>query len=128
VLDFNAIAQGDPHAAGQLLPLLYDELRKSAVTKLAQEKPGLTLDTTALVHEAYLRLLGNDPDKPWQSRRRFIAGAAEAMRQLRVLSEIIAFAFAIVIMGSINQPRPMHLVENCWFAARVISVVVPSYL
>jgi hypothetical protein len=76
-------------------------LRKFAATKLAQEQLGVTLDATALVHEAYLRLIGNDPDKPWQSRRRFIAAAAEAMRQVRFLSEIIAFPPPTVIMGQL---------------------------
>jgi hypothetical protein len=59
------IEAGDPHAAEQLLPLVYDELRKLAAQKLAQEKPGQTLQATALVHEAYLRLVGRDPAQPW---------------------------------------------------------------
>src|SRR6476661_49700 len=69
----NAIEHGDPHAAEQLLPLVYDELRKLAAQKLAQEKPGQTLDATALVHEAYLRLVG---DRQFASRRHFSAAAA----------------------------------------------------
>jgi RNA polymerase sigma factor (TIGR02999 family) len=73
----SAIEQGDPHAAAQLLPLVYDELRKLAAQNLAQEKPGQTLDATALVHEAYLRLVG---DRQFASRRHFFAAAAEAMR------------------------------------------------
>ncbi len=76
------IEQGDPHAAEQLLPLVYDELRKLAAQKLAQEKPGQTLQATALVHEAYLRLLGGDRDKRWDSRGHFFAAAAEAMRRI----------------------------------------------
>jgi RNA polymerase sigma factor (TIGR02999 family) len=80
----NAIEQGDPHAAEQLLPLVYDELRKLAAAKLAQEKPGQTLQTTALVHEAYLRLVGGEPDAHWNSRGHFIAAAAEAMRRILV--------------------------------------------
>jgi hypothetical protein len=60
----NAIDEGDPHAAEQLLPLVYDELRKLAARKLAHEKSGQTLDATALVHEAYLRLVGGDPERP----------------------------------------------------------------
>ena len=78
------IHQGDPHAAGELLPLVYNELRKLAAAKLAQEKPGQTLDATGLVHEAYLRLVG-DQDRPqWQGRAHFFAAAAEAMRRILV--------------------------------------------
>jgi RNA polymerase sigma factor (TIGR02999 family) len=80
----DAIEQGDPHAAEQLLPLVYDELRKLAAQKLAQEKPGQTLQATALVHEAYLRLIGTDPSRPWNSRGHFFAAAAEAMRRILV--------------------------------------------
>lgn len=80
----NAATQGDPLAAGQLLPLLYDELRRLAAQKLAQEKPGQTLDATALVHEAYLRLVGDAPDKAWTGRGHFFAAAAEAMRRILV--------------------------------------------
>jgi RNA polymerase sigma factor (TIGR02999 family) len=76
-----AIEQGDPLAAEQLLPLVYDELRKLAAQKLAQEKPGQTLDATALVHEAYLRLVG---DRQFASRRHFFAAAAEAMRLILI--------------------------------------------
>jgi RNA polymerase sigma factor (TIGR02999 family) len=80
----SAIEGGDPHAAEQLLPLVYDELRKLAAQKLAQEKPGQTLEATALVHEAYLRLMGGDKDKQWDSRGHFFAAAAEAMRRILV--------------------------------------------
>jgi RNA polymerase sigma factor (TIGR02999 family) len=76
-----AIDQGDINAADQLLPLVYDELRKLAAQKLAQEKPGQTLDATALVHEAYLRLVG---DQPFANRRHFFAAAAEAMRRILI--------------------------------------------
>ena len=84
-----AIEQGDPHAAGQLLPLVYDELRRLARQKLAQEKPGQTLEATALVHEAYLRLVAKgDASAPreqhWDSRRHFFAAAAEAMRRILI--------------------------------------------
>ena len=79
-----AMHQGDPHAAEQLLPLVYDELRMLAAQKLAQEKPGQTLQATALVHEAYLRLVGLDPDQSWESRGHFFAAAAEAMRRILV--------------------------------------------
>src|SRR6187455_2393037 len=79
------IEQGDPQAAERLLPLVYDELRKLAARKLAQEKSGQTLQTTALVHEAYLRLVGGagEPDV-WNGRGHFIAAAAEAMRRILV--------------------------------------------
>ena len=77
----SAIEQGDPGAAAQLLPLVYDELRKLAAQKLAREKPGQTLDATALVHEAYLRLVG---DQQFDNRGHFFAAAAEAMRRILV--------------------------------------------
>jgi RNA polymerase sigma factor (TIGR02999 family) len=80
----NAIDQGDPHAASQLLPLVYDELRRLAAQKLAQEKPGQTLDATALVHEAYLRLVGTAQEPHWNSRGHFFAAAAEAMRRILI--------------------------------------------
>jgi RNA polymerase sigma factor (TIGR02999 family) len=85
----NAITQGDAHAAGQLLPLLYDELRTLAAQKLAHETPGQTLQPTALVHEAYLRLVSNgDASAPreakWDGRGHFFAAAAEAMRRILV--------------------------------------------
>src|SRR5262245_48548045 len=76
----SAIEQGDPHAAEQL-PLVYNELRKLAAQKLAQEKPGQTLDATALVHEAYLRLVDVEKAQHWDSRGHFFAAAAEAMRR-----------------------------------------------
>jgi RNA polymerase sigma factor (TIGR02999 family) len=79
----NAIEQGDPHAAEQLLPLVYDELRKLAAQKMAAEKPGQTLQATALVHEAYLRLIG-DAEQPWKSRGHFLCAAAEAMRRILI--------------------------------------------
>src|SRR5262245_22095225 len=80
----SAIEQGDPHAAEQLLPLVYDELRQLAAQKLAQEKPGQTLQATALVHEAYLRLVDVERDQHWNSRGHFFAAAAEAMRRIMV--------------------------------------------
>src|SRR5262245_25423918 len=80
----SAIEQGDPHAAEQLLPLVYDELRKLAAAKLAQEKPGQTLEATALVHEAYLRLVDVNQAQHWNSRGHFFAAAAEAMRRLLI--------------------------------------------
>jgi RNA polymerase sigma factor (TIGR02999 family) len=80
----SAIEQGDPSAAAQLLPLVYDELRRLAAQKLAQEKPGQTLQPTALVHEAYLRLVDTEQARPWNSRGHFFAAAAEAMRRILV--------------------------------------------
>jgi RNA polymerase sigma factor (TIGR02999 family) len=80
----SAIAQGDPHAADQLLPLVYDELRRLAAQKLAQEKPGQTLQATALVHEAYVRLVGTGEAQSWDSRGHFFAAAAEAMRRILI--------------------------------------------
>src|SRR5207253_8864421 len=78
-----AIEEGDPHAAEQLLPLVYEELRRLAAAQLAQEKPGQTLQATALVHEAYLRLVG---DQQFANRRHFFAAAAQAMRRILVES------------------------------------------
>jgi RNA polymerase sigma factor (TIGR02999 family) len=79
----SAIQEGDPHAATQLLPIVYDELRQLAAQKLAQEAPGQTLQATALVHEAYLRLAGGPAvDQRWENRRHFFAAAAEAMRRV----------------------------------------------
>jgi RNA polymerase sigma factor (TIGR02999 family) len=80
----SAIEQGDPHASEQLLPLVYDELRKLAAQRLTQEKPGQTLQATALVHEAYLRLVGGRTAPRWDSRGHFFAAAAEAMRRILV--------------------------------------------
>src|SRR6516162_3688259 len=80
----SAIEQGDPHAAEQLLPLVYDELRKLAVERMAQEKPGQTLQATALVHEAYLRLVDGNKAQHWDSRGHFFAAAAESMRRILV--------------------------------------------
>src|SRR5436309_4681852 len=85
-----AIEQGDPSAAAQLLPLVYDELRQLAAQKLAQEKPGQTLQATALVHEAYLRLVASpgresgEAEQRWESRGHFFAAAAEAMRRILI--------------------------------------------
>src|SRR2546423_7311913 len=80
----NAIEAGDPHAAAQLLPLVYDELRKLAAQRLAGEGPGHTLEPTALVHEAYLKLVGPDAQRPWNGRVHFFAAAAEAMRRILI--------------------------------------------
>src|SRR3989440_9212932 len=80
----SAIERGDSHAAGQLLPLVYDELRKLAAQRLASEKPGHTLQATALVHEAYVRLVDVEQAQQWNSRGHFFAAAAEAMRRILV--------------------------------------------
>jgi RNA polymerase sigma factor (TIGR02999 family) len=79
-----AIDQGDPRAAGELLPLVYNELRKLAAVRLADEKPGQTLQSTALVHEAYLRLVGDGRPDDWDGRGHFFAAAAEAMRRILI--------------------------------------------
>src|SRR5947207_7358442 len=80
----NAIEQGDPHAAAQLLPLVYDELRRLAAARLAAEPSGNTLQPTALVHEAYLRLVGSPGGDQWDHKGHFFAAAAEAMRRILI--------------------------------------------
>ena len=80
----NAVEQGDPGAASQLLPLVYAELRRLAAHRLAQEKPGQTLEPTALVHEAYLRLVNVESLREWNGRGHFFAAAAEAMRRILI--------------------------------------------
>jgi RNA polymerase sigma factor (TIGR02999 family) len=80
----SAIERGDPHAAERLLPLVYDELRQLAAAKLAKEGPGQTLQATALVHEAYLRLVGVQDPQRWDGRGHFFAAAAEAMRRILI--------------------------------------------
>jgi RNA polymerase sigma factor (TIGR02999 family) len=81
---FSAIHQGDPQAAAQLLPLIYDELRKLAALQMAHDRPGETLNPTALVHEAYLRLVGAENDRRYHDRGHFFAAAATAMRHIRI--------------------------------------------
>src|SRR5262249_41398616 len=98
-----AIEQGDPHAAEQLLPLVYDELRKLAAQRLAQEKPGHTLQATALVHEAYLRLVG---DQHFENRGHFFAAAAEAMR--RILVETARRKNRLRHGGGGREQTPLH--------------------
>jgi RNA polymerase sigma factor (TIGR02999 family) len=80
----DAAAAGDPTAAAELLPLVYDELRKLAAARVDREKPGQTIQATALVHEAYVRLVGSDPGRDWDGRGHFFAAAAEAMRRILV--------------------------------------------
>jgi RNA polymerase sigma factor (TIGR02999 family) len=101
----SAIAQGDRYAAEQLLPLVYDELRQLAAARMAREKPGQTLEATALVHEAYLRLVGGEPLQHWDSRGHFFAAAAEAMRRILVES---ARRKARPKHGGGRQPQPLH--------------------
>ncbi len=95
------IAQGDPNAAEQLLPLVYDELRKLAANKLASEKPGQTLQATALVHDAYIRLVDVDRAQLWDSRGHFFAAAAEAMR--RILVDCYRRKMAVKRGGELHQ-------------------------
>src|SRR5829696_3523160 len=80
----DAAAAGNPKAAAELLPLVYEELRKLAATRMAEEKPGQTLSATGLVHEAYLRLVSGDQPREWTGRGHFFAAAAEAMRRILV--------------------------------------------
>ena len=79
-----AVGQGDPNAASKLLPLIYDELRKLAAQRMSKERPGQTLQATALVHEAYLRLVDVEQDQQWNGRGHFFAAAAEAMRRILI--------------------------------------------
>jgi RNA polymerase sigma factor (TIGR02999 family) len=85
----SALGQGDPHVASRLLPLVYEELRKLAAQRMAQEQLGQTLQPTALVHEAYLRLVGGG-DPGWQNRGHFFAAAAEAMRRILVVPRMFS--------------------------------------
>jgi RNA polymerase sigma factor (TIGR02999 family) len=102
----SAIEQGDPSAAEQLLPLVYDELRKMAAQKMAREKPGQTLQATALVHEAYIRLVDVNKAQHWDSRGHFFGAAAEAMR--RILIENVRQKRAYKRGGGI---RPLELAD-----------------
>jgi RNA polymerase sigma factor (TIGR02999 family) len=97
----NAIAQGDRQAAGELLPLVYDELRRIAAHYMAQEKPGQTLNATGLVHEAYLRLVGPADEARWDNQRHFFAAAAEAMR--RILIEKARWKECVIHSGGLNR-------------------------
>jgi RNA polymerase sigma factor (TIGR02999 family) len=101
----SAIEQGDPHAAEQLLPLVYDELRRLAARKIGREAPGQTLDATALVHEAYLRLVGGEAPNSYQGRGHFFAAAAAAMR--RILIDRARHKRADKCGGG-RQRRPLH--------------------
>src|SRR5262245_49418443 len=99
------IEQGDPRAAEELLPLVYEELRKLAAAKLALEKPGQTLQATALVHEAYLRLVGNDAQRAYQDRGHFFASAATAMRHILVDN---ARARRSIKRGGLRERKPLE--------------------
>jgi RNA polymerase sigma factor (TIGR02999 family) len=117
----SAIEQGDSHAAERLLPLVYDELRKLAAQKLAQEKPGQTLQATALVHEAYLRLVGAEPKQPWDSRGHFFAAAAEAMR--RILVEDVRRKRAVKHGGQVRRlDIDVDRLENPKHAEEILAV------
>jgi RNA polymerase sigma factor (TIGR02999 family) len=146
----SAIEQGEPHAAEQLLPLVYDELRKLAAAKLAQEKPGQTVDATGLVHEAYLRLVDVAWAQHWNSRRHFFAAAAEAMRRILVerararaslkrgggrqrldldnltvasperLDELLMLDEALTRLGAV-EPQAAELVHLRYFAGQTMS-------
>lgn len=116
----NAIRQGDRHAAGELLPLIYDELRKLAARKLASESPGQTLQATALVHEAYVRLVSGDEPQDWDGRGHFFGAAAEAMRRILIENarrklrlkhggEFERVELGSDIVDATNQPE--HLLE-----------------
>jgi hypothetical protein len=108
----SAIEQGDPQAAEELLPLVYDELRKLAAQKLAREKPGQTLEATALVHEAYLRLVDVDKMQNWDCRGHFFAAAAEAMRRILIESARRKRILPRVNLDSETAARPE---DERWF-------------
>lgn len=107
----SAIEQGHAQAAEQLLPLLYDELRQLAAQKMAQERPGQTIDATALVHEAYLRLVDVDHPQLWNSRGHFFAAAAEAMR--RILVERARHKQTLKAGGDLEQVELRDLAITC---------------
>src|SRR6266571_2676188 len=108
----SAIEQGEPKAAEQLLPLVYEELRKLAAQKMAQEKPGQTLEATALVHEAYLRLVDGDKIQNWDCRGHFFAAAAEAMRRILIESARRKQILPRVNLDSETAARPD---DERWF-------------
>jgi RNA polymerase sigma factor (TIGR02999 family) len=127
----SAIEQGDPKAAEQLLPLIYDELRKLAARQMAQEAPGQTLQTTALVHEAYLRLVGADEAQRWDSRGHFFAAAAEAMRRILV-ENVRRKKPGSVVAGGNGSPwtrstwLSLHRTTNCWRWMKLLAGSLPS--
>ena len=105
------IEQGDPQAAEKLLPLVYDELRKLAAAKMAQEKPGQTLQATALVHDAYIRLVDVEKAKHWDSRGHFFSAAAEAMR--RILVENARRKAQLKRGGDMQRESPDDIAIDC---------------
>jgi RNA polymerase sigma factor (TIGR02999 family) len=109
----SAIEQGDPSAAEQLLPLVYEELRKLAAQRLAKEAPGQTLQATALVHEAYLRLVGPSEEQQWNSRGHFFAAAAEAMRR-------------ILIENARRKGRPKHGGDRARIDLDAVEIAAPQ--
>jgi RNA polymerase sigma factor (TIGR02999 family) len=109
----SAIEQGDPHAAELLLPLVYDELRKLAAEKMVQERPGQTLQQTALVHEAYLRLVDTENVQHWNSRGHFFSAAAEAMRR-------------ILIDKARRKHRPKHGGDRARIDLDAVDIAVPE--
>jgi hypothetical protein len=128
----SAIQQGDPHAAAQLLPLVYDELRKLAAAKMAQEKPGQTLEATALVHEAYLRLVeGERPGapRPWDNRRHFFAAAAAATHRIspRAPGTRGAASTAAALTTAGHEPSTRHPARIFFRPARPIGAA-PTFL
>ena len=110
------IAQGDARATDELLQQVYHELRRLAAAKMAHEKPGQTLNATALVHEAYLRLVGQAVPTAWQNHRHFLAAAAEAMRGRRLRSSGGATRSGIPWMNSRSQPT--RIMKNCSHSAK----------
>src|SRR5215472_11843370 len=119
----SAIDEGDPRAAEQLLPLVYEELRRLAAQKLLQEKPGQTLEATALVHEAYLRLVDTEKVQQWNSRGHFYAAAAEAMRRILVAAEapddLLALDEALEQLTA-SDPQAAEVVKLRYFAGLTV--------
>ena len=137
----NAIEQGDPSAAEQLLPLVYDELRKLAAAKMAQESPGQTLQGTALVHEAYLRLVDVEKAQHWNSRGHFFGAAAEAMRRILVESArrkratekhggAIGITWISTLTAGVHRRRPpldlLALIDDVDALAKDLTVEEPT--
>lgn len=115
-----AVATGQAGATDELLPVVYEELRKLAAQKMARERPGQTLDATGLVHEAYLRLVGPTPAREWNGRSHFFAAAAEAMRRILVARELFDWRPTVGLNRTPFSPR--HLA----FTADGSSLVVPD--
>jgi len=117
----NAIEQGDPSAAEQLLPLVYDELRKLAAQKMSLENPGQTLQATALVHEAYLRLVGSETHRTYRDRSHFFASAATAMRRILVTARVRSGRKNGAVVVTRNRWKtwpPRYLMTSCSHSTR----------